>query len=87
MLGQELQDERHPYKHKPDGGIDGGMSREENLSHPLSLSLFLQFSFGPWRLGGRFVWPHTVCGIIQRVISTQLDWSKKQFRFVDSCAR
>lgn len=33
---EELQDERHPHKYKPDGGIDGWMSREESLSHPLS---------------------------------------------------
>lgn len=37
LLGQELQDERRSRKRKPDGGIDGWMSREESLSHPLSL--------------------------------------------------
>lgn len=36
---QELQDERHPPKRKPDGGIDGWMNREESLSHPLSFGL------------------------------------------------
>ncbi|KAM7371157.1 hypothetical protein PAMP_010648 [Pampus punctatissimus] len=42
---QELQDERHPHKRKPDGGIDGWMSREESLSHPLSQSSSHSVSF------------------------------------------
>lgn len=45
LLGQELQDERHPHKRNPDGGIDGWVSREESLSHPLSWSYSSSVSF------------------------------------------
>lgn len=44
-MRQELQDERHPHKCNPDGGIDGWMSREESLSHPFCRLSFNSVSF------------------------------------------
>lgn len=41
LLGQKLQNRRHPHKHDPDGGIDGWISWEESLSHLFCSSGFI----------------------------------------------
>lgn len=83
LLGQELQDERHPHKCNPDAGIaDGWVGRRAWVifSFSQSSSSSLSFSGGP-NVG--CVCLHAEYGS-NTILSTQLDQWKKIFSFVDS---
>lgn len=60
LMRQELQDERHPHKCNPDGGIDGWMSREESLSHPFCRLSFNSVSFCGGCSDIGYIWVHDV---------------------------